>query len=166
MAKKKRRQYSDDFRASAVLMLESQGYPGTKGALTAVAGHLHVPESTLRSWASGARNPVSAKKRELKKRELKELIRDEIYNALAAVDDPRLEASYKDLITGAAILIDKLQLLDDKPTARVAHEHDDWRSEAIEYIKNGEVTYTVMADEFGTDLAVELFRLAGVPVET
>lgn len=43
---------------------------------------------------------------------------------------------------------------------------EDWRSEAIEYIRRGEITYDVLAEEFDADLATELFRAAGVPVQT
>lgn len=42
---------------------------------------------------------------------------------------------------------------------------EDWRSDAIEYIRRGEVSYKALADEFGTDLATELFTIAGVPVD-
>jgi len=41
---------------------------------------------------------------------------------------------------------------------------DDWRSEAIEYIRRGELSFEALADEFDPDLATELFRAAGVPV--
>lgn len=43
-------------------------------------------------------------------------------------------------------------------------QHDDWRSEAIEYIRAGELGYEVLANEFGADLATELFTRAGVPI--
>jgi len=41
----------------------------------------------------------------------------------------------------------------------------DWRDTALEYIRKREVSYEALADEFGHDLATELFTLAGVPVE-
>lgn len=44
-------------------------------------------------------------------------------------------------------------------------KHEDWRSDAIEFIRNREVSYEALADEFGNDLATELFKAAGVPVE-
>ena len=53
----KRKQYSDEFRASAVVMLESQGYPDVTGALSAVASHLHVPARTLSRWYRRENNP-------------------------------------------------------------------------------------------------------------
>lgn len=41
---------------------------------------------------------------------------------------------------------------------------DDWRSQAIESIRKGEMPYEILAGELGTDLATELFRTAGVPI--
>jgi len=44
------------------------------------------------------------------------------------------------------------------------YQRDDWRSEAIEYIRKGELSYQALAEEFDHDLATELFATAGVPV--
>lgn len=110
--------YDDEFRAGALVMLESQGYPDVTGALTAVAKKLSVPLSTLYGWWTAEHNPVPSKVRTLKKAEIIDIVRDEIYNALEGLDDPRAFASYRDRVTGAAILIDKLQLLEGKPTER------------------------------------------------
>jgi hypothetical protein len=44
-------------------------------------------------------------------------------------------------------------------------KNEDWRDTALEYIRNREVSYKALADECGADLATELFKLAGVPVE-
>lgn len=44
-------------------------------------------------------------------------------------------------------------------------KHEDWRDTALEYIRNREVSYEALAHELGTDLATELFKQAGVPVE-
>lgn len=53
----KRKSYTDEFRASAVLMLEAAGYPGTEGALMRVSSHLCVPHPTLIRWFRGSQNP-------------------------------------------------------------------------------------------------------------
>lgn len=42
---------------------------------------------------------------------------------------------------------------------------DDWRSQAIEYIRRGEIAFEALAEEFDADLATELFTAAGVPVQ-
>lgn len=117
MAKRPRRRYSDDFRANAIVMLESQGYPDHKGALVTVAQHLGIPFQTLSRWARELNNPAPPELVLEKRLELKELIRNEIYAALEAAPNAREFAEYKELITGAAILLDKLQLLEGKPTA-------------------------------------------------
>lgn len=163
MAKRTRNQYSDEFRASAVLLLESEGYPDERGAITRVSDHLHVPRSTLKGWFNKANNPEPAQIRQIKKAEIVDLLRAEIYAALDEMKNSREFASYKDLATSFGIFIDKLQLLSGEPTQRI--KHDDWRDEAIEYIKAGELTYQSLAEEFDHDLARDLFRSAGVPIE-
>lgn len=47
---------------------------------------------------------------------------------------------------------------------RVDVHEMDWRAEAIEGIKQGALTYEALQEEVGRDLAVELFKSAGVPV--
>lgn len=42
---------------------------------------------------------------------------------------------------------------------------EDWRSEAIDLIRRNEITFDALAEEFDRDLAVELFKAAGVPVQ-
>jgi len=42
---------------------------------------------------------------------------------------------------------------------------EDWRSDAIADIRNGEIDYVVLAEEFSSDLATELFAAAGVSVQ-
>jgi len=119
MAKRKR--YDDKFRASAVVMLEAAGYPDQKGALQRVADRLKVPPSTLHRWFKGKNNPPPSELVTEKKGELKNLIRDEVYSILGDMPEAREFASYRDLGTVAGILLDKLQLLENKPTERVEH---------------------------------------------
>lgn len=42
---------------------------------------------------------------------------------------------------------------------------DDWRSQAIEDIKRGLIAFDALVQTFDEDLAIELFKLAGVPVD-
>lgn len=42
---------------------------------------------------------------------------------------------------------------------------DDWRSQAIEDIKRGLIAFDALVQTFDEDLAVELFKLAGVPID-
>lgn len=114
----KRRRYDDEFRASAVLMLEAAGYPGREGALSRVGGHLDVPLSTLRGWFTGAHNPPPAEVRKGKRIDLREAIRAELAGIFPAMAERRQEATYRELATAAGILIDKDQLLSGQPTER------------------------------------------------
>lgn len=45
------------------------------------------------------------------------------------------------------------------------HRHEDWRSDAIQMIRDNQLTYKALEDELGTDLATQLFKESGVPVE-
>ena len=114
MARRKR--YTDKFRATAVVMLDAQGYPKLEGALSKVANHLDVPLSTLRGWWTAEHNPPPAELRNEKKGDLVALLENELRGALEAMPDKRPEASYRDLGTVSAIIVDKLQLLTGQPT--------------------------------------------------
>ena len=118
---KKKKRYDDKFRATAVVMLEGAGYPNTKGALQRVADHLRVPPRTLSRWFNGEQNPPPDRIVNEKRLDLREAIRAELEAIFNDSDlgDVRSEASYKDRMTAAAILIDKQQLLDGKPTERI-----------------------------------------------
>lgn len=115
----KRPTYDDEFRANAVLMLQAAGYPDTEGALKRTAAHLRIQPRTLSRWARGEQNPPPDQVVNRKRVDLKDAIRDELANLFPAMAGARIEASYRDLATSAGILIDKLQLLEGKPTERI-----------------------------------------------
>lgn len=153
MSEKRRKRYTDDFRASAVLMLEAAGYPDREGALSQVSERLGVPLSTIRSWYIGTRNPPPAKLRNEKRFDLLKAIQDELAAIFPALSDRRDEATYRELVTAAGILIDKNQLLTGQPT---------WRGEVIDLLKSGAITPDVVTAELGDELATELFDAAGI----
>lgn len=115
--------YTDDYRASAVVMLRSEGYPEQKGALTRISRYLKVPHSTLLRWYHAKSNPPPSEIVQIKKEQIIELLLGEAYGALKEMKDARLDADYRELATAAAILIDKWQLLEGKPTERHDHTH-------------------------------------------
>lgn len=125
--RRKRPTYDDQFRASAVVMLESQGYPGTPGALTAVAKHLKVPERTLSRWFNKEQNPPPDHLVKEKRGDLVEGIRDEIEAILLQMKSERVNAEYKDLGWTFAVFVDKLQLLTGKATERAEVNVNDSR---------------------------------------
>lgn len=114
--------YTDNFRADAVLMLEAAGYPDTKGALTAVSKRVKVPLATLHRWFHKKQNAPPSELVNEKRINLVEEIEKLIGVTLIHANDAVQDASYRDLMTGLGILVDKKQLLSDKPTERIATE--------------------------------------------
>lgn len=110
--------YTDEFRAGTVLLLEGAGYPDRKGALAEVALNVGVPAMTISRWFRASQNPPPNKMVTEKRLELIEVIRNEIYAVAGDFSEARPDADYKTLVTGFAILVDKLQLLDGKATER------------------------------------------------
>ena len=125
----KRPRYTDEFRAGCVLMMESAGYATDKAqALRIVAKSQKVPPSTLRSWWNRLHNPdglpsagtIPAKDYTLQKTDLLTKVKrmaDRLADSIT--DDAIDEAGLRDRVTAFAIAVDKLQLLQDKPTAIV-----------------------------------------------
>ncbi|HJX57498.1 MAG TPA: hypothetical protein VJ325_02135 [Thiobacillus sp.] len=114
--KRKHPTYDDQFRASAVCMLQSQGYPENAGALSIVARHLKLPGRTLRRWFNGENNPPPDNLVQRKKEDLKTLFINEIYEILKVLPDHREDATYQQLTTSLAIFFDKVRLLEGLPT--------------------------------------------------
>ncbi len=139
VTKRKHPTYDDQFRSSAVLMLRSQGYPETDGALALVAKHLKVPMSTLSRWFKGTSNPPPSKLVTKKGEDLRTLFMDEIYAIMGVLPDKRDEASYQQLTTSMAIFFDKVRLIDGLPTEILqvtsqlleAFKQLDWDAAAI-----------------------------------
>lgn len=150
---RKRTRATDDFRASAVLMLEAAGYPAKKGAMQQVSNRLGVAPSTLRGWYSGAHNPPPAHLRHEKKVNLIEELKELLGLSIDAARETVGEANYRELMTGIGILVDKVQLLSGEPT---------WRGEIIDLLRDGTITREMVVEELGDELATELFDAAGV----
>ena len=127
--------YTDDVRASAVIMLEAEGYPERKGALASVAKYLKIPAMTLHRWFHAKQNPPPNALVTIKKEQIIEMLKQEVYAALQEMPNARPDADYKELATAAAILTDKWQLLDGKPTERIATEHEYTDSDRITEIE-------------------------------
>lgn len=123
---KRNPQYTDEFRTSAVLMLEAAGYPSVLGALNRVSNHLGIPRQTLQRWARGTRNPPPPEMVTLTRRDIVDLLDDIIYGSAgevkARIDNGELDSvTLPQLMTVSAIAIDKKQLLTNAPTANVNH---------------------------------------------
>ena len=134
MAKRKWTDYSDEDKASAVLMLEAAGYPGRKGAMSQVVRELGVPESTLRSWAKNEHGAPPAKVRERKRGELVESLKDVATKLVEHLGNIADTGDVRETATALGIVVDKLQALtDEQPT-----QHVNQRI-SIEYIDDADI---------------------------
>ena len=123
MAKRKR--YTDQDRASAVLMYEAN--PN----FVRVAKHLRMPEATLRSWVNRKqeldKNPQGAdldvEVYDKNKIDFVGLINAEMLAIFKEMKGKRDTAEYKELGIVFAILQDKKQLLTGGPTENINQQH-------------------------------------------
>lgn len=142
-AKKRRPRYDDEYRAGAVLMLEAAGYPDRKGALAAVSSHLSVPHPTLSRWAREIQNPPPDEIVHEKKLNLVAELTDLLGLSLKAAKDTVGEATYRELMIGVGILVDKVQLLTGNPTERAEVHVNDHRERLLADIARKANSYAV-----------------------
>lgn len=129
--------YSDDYRASAILMLRASGYPERRGALMEVANHLGISHQVLGRWFRRESNPPPQKIVQIKKGDIVSMLKQQLVQAINALPDALPDADYFDIGRVVGILIDKMQLLDGEATERVVHElSDSDRSEQIATLLN------------------------------
>lgn len=129
--------YSDDYRASAVIMLQAAGYPERRGALMEVANHLGVSHSLIRRWHQHSQNPPPSKMVQIKKDDIILLLKKQLVAAIRELPNALPDAPYFDIARSIGIIVDKLQLLEGEPTERLALElSDSDRSEQVTEILN------------------------------
>lgn len=112
--------YTDDDVAVALAFLKASGYPEAKGAMAKTSRHTGVPRNTLRRWVRGEMHPVGIEVVARKTVDLAVAIENELAEIFGEMDNARADASYKDLAVAAGIFIEKKQLIEGKPTERVA----------------------------------------------
>lgn len=118
---RKRRRYTDDDRATALAVLDSNG-----GNLSRTARETGIAVSTLQRWVADRAQDLSDlrnQKRESLSELWENIARAYIARALdaAAVNETAAQSA----VTVAAIATDKLQLLQGKPTEINRHEHNE-----------------------------------------
>jgi transposase-like protein len=129
--------YSDDFRASTVLMLRAAGYPERRGALMEVANSVGVSHSLIRRWFTKEVNPPPSKIAQIKMSDIVEMLKNEVVAALQELPNARGDADYLDIGKVMGIMVDKLQLLSGEATERIVYElSDSDRSEQVAEILN------------------------------
>jgi hypothetical protein len=106
------RRYRDDERAGSLALLAANG-----GNLHRTARDLGIPRRTLEHWAKGTAHPEAAQDCAPKKGALAECVRDALYAGLGVLPGKLAELDGYKLTIALATLIDKLRLLEDKPTS-------------------------------------------------
>ena len=144
--KRKRKSYTDDFRADCVLMLEAAGYPTKEGALTAVSNKVGVPARTISRWFNKEQNTPPDQLVNEKKGLLVNQLEDLAYKLVDVMGGAVDDAPLRELATAFGIVVDKWQLLSNKPTAIVKLE---------QAIRDGRITpeqvrekYPTIADQY------------------
>ena len=157
VTKRKRKRYTDDFRAGAVLMLEAAGYPGTVGALTAVARKVKAPARTISRWFNKEQNPPPDRLVREKRGELVERLEDMAHMLLDAmgadIKDNGVDAVRA--ATAMGITIDKWQLLKGEPTGIV---------KVVQMIQEGKLKPEAVREKW-PNIADDLFVKAGLKVD-
>jgi hypothetical protein len=120
MAKKPH--YDDEFRASAIVMLQAAGYPKSLGALSSVARKLKVPDRTLSRWFNGENNPPPGKLVNIKKGDMANALEEVAWMLLDSMADSEAiaDAPLQQRATAYGIAVDKMRLLRGLPTEIVA----------------------------------------------
>ena len=106
----KKRTYSDQEKAEALAHLDSVG-----GNLTLAANQLGIPRGTLRRWNDEEQHVDIADLRHKKRGELRDLLTEWVFKMLKVVvkDENIEDASYRDLITGIGVAVDKIAKLSE-----------------------------------------------------
>lgn len=115
--------YSDEYRTSAIVMLEAQGYPDDSYALGRVHSYLKSrkpfpTKATLLNWYQGEKTPSDSKVLNDKKRDMTLELKGLVWKLIdhAGDNDTISDMSGQQTITSIGILIDKIRLLTGLPT--------------------------------------------------
>jgi hypothetical protein len=125
----KRKRYSNEDVAGALLILEAAGYPDKHGAMTAAVKATRINDQTLRRWWNRENGQEIQQVVAQKRGDLIDAIRDELWSILDEAETARGAASYRELLTAFGILVDKLQLLTGKATERTEFVTDEFTDE-------------------------------------
>jgi len=105
--------YTDQDKAAALAYLQSKGW-----RIAEAARDLGMPEDTLRSWAAGKRLPPGVREKYDEIKQGLSLKLENIANQIIdAIPDTIPTASLKDLGAILSVVIDKMRLLREEPTA-------------------------------------------------
>jgi hypothetical protein len=125
-----------------------------------------VPRKTLEGWRDGRgiSAEVLSKMEEAKKR-LRDKFAREADGALDAAAEKRDGASYRDLMIGAGMAVDKMQLLDGEPTAITAEAavRNAVTVLVVKFSRDREDAINIVADRLDVPPAEVRQIVAGAP---
>lgn len=108
---KGRTRYSDEDRANALAALAANG-----GNVSLTSRQLSIPRGTLKQWARGERHPEAAQLSQEKKGPLADALEAVAWKLAESLEGKVGEAKLQPTATSLGIVIDKMQLLRNKPT--------------------------------------------------
>lgn len=123
----------------------------TKGMLTKTAEYLGCSYNTVKKYIN-------------EKPTVKEAYEEEYYALGDAVELALYDEAINNRDITALIFLAKTKFRDRGFVERREVAVEDWRSQAINGIRDGEIDYDALVESFDEDLATELFRTAGVPI--
>ena len=119
---RKPRNYSDAFKASAVLQVTAEGYPENPYAMKQTAAAFNIPVNTLKRWLTDSHGAPPHEIVQQQKTELSERLEQLAHKLLdhAAKDEVIHKMTGQQAVTSVAIAIDKMRLLNNLPTEIIA----------------------------------------------
>jgi hypothetical protein len=115
---RRQRRYSDEIKRSTLVILQSNG-----GNLTETANQTGIPIQTIFSWREGSGiHDAVLQGMDQRRRELASFMGKVVAKALNMLPYKLEKAGVKDTALAVAILVDKMQLLQNQPTEIIAKE--------------------------------------------
>jgi hypothetical protein len=114
----KRKHHDEQFKAAAVVLLQTNGYPDVPGALKRTAQALGANERTLSRWANEHQSAPTATSITAVKKELDQRLENIAHLMLDHVEKPDVHGKMtgQQAMVAAGIAVDKMRLLRNLPT--------------------------------------------------
>ncbi len=108
--------YTEEDRAAILATLQA-----CAGNVAECSRRSGVPEQTIRDWRDGKHAAPSPQSVDEKRKPLADIFEEIAYSACGVAPDKMEEASFAQVMTGAAIAVDKMRLLREQPTSIGEH---------------------------------------------
>jgi hypothetical protein len=118
--------YNEKDKEKAIAVMATNINPDTKKPNWRYCERaLNISNKTLMKWWNEQDNDVKATLRDQKKEEFIEEAWNEVVGALKDLPIKRIDANYRDTIVGIATLIDKIQVIQEKPTVITKNQNEN-----------------------------------------